>query len=292
MTGLTVLRADPDEAAPGPPFAAHIDGEVEVVRCGRLAEATEVLADTDVDCVVTEYDLPDGTGLELIRHVRDRAPDTACILFTDADPGAVGGGPTAVTEYVAKGSPEAARRVAQLAGVAAERRTHTAYPLPETESDRLAALEQYDFDSAALRSALDRVTDLAARHFGVPIASVNVLTRDTQQFLACRGADWTETAREDAICTHAILSDGVTVIEDVAEDPRFADSDVLAEAGVRFYASAELTTEGDEPVGTLCVYDERPRTFTGEDEAHLELLAAEAMAWVEVHAREDREGTG
>jgi PAS domain S-box-containing protein len=40
--------------------------------------------DGSVDCVVAGYDLPDGTGLDLLRAVRRRAPDLPFILFTDA----------------------------------------------------------------------------------------------------------------------------------------------------------------------------------------------------------------
>lgn len=142
-----------------------------------------------------------------------------------------------------------------------ELRSHTAYPLPRNEDDRLAALESFALDSEALREALERVTDLPARHFDVQTASVNAIEERTQTFLVCHGADWTETSREDSICTYAIVDDDpVTVIEDTATDPRFEHNETLQELGIQFYAGADLTVDG-LTLGTLCVYDDEPRSF-------------------------------
>ncbi|WP_336337959.1 PAS domain S-box protein [Haloarcula brevis] len=59
-------------------------------ECDRLsadtvrtaAEAVAELADDAVDCLVTEYDLPDRDGVELLETVREDHPDLPVILYT------------------------------------------------------------------------------------------------------------------------------------------------------------------------------------------------------------------
>lgn len=279
-----VLYVDPDdETAHAVADGLRDAGHESVTLAASVEDAVSRLADYRVDCLVTEYALPDGTGLELVDRVRDVAPDTVCLLYTaaDADDIPTDGAAQVVDWYFKASTPPA--QLAAMVESAVSLRSHTAYPLPEDEGDRLAALETFDFDSEALGEALERITDLAARHFGVRTASVNAIEERTQTFLACHGADWSETAREDSICTYAIVDDDpVTVVEDTAADPRFEDNETLKELGIRFYAGADLTTDGFT-IGTLCVYDDVPRSFSDEDRDYLALLAEEAGHVLTIH---------
>lgn len=287
MSEITVLRVTPDDNT-GSNSEIIADGaEVSVIDRSTLTEAKEAVNDTDVDCLITEYDLPDGTGIDLIRYVRHADPDAGCILFTNADREII----TAetddriVAEYVDKDSPNAEERLADLVSVTARRRTQTSYPLPDNEPERLAALDRLDLDSPSLMRAVERVTDLAIEHFDVERAAVNVITERTQEVLTCRGADWTTIPREETICTHSILNDDVTVIKDTSTDPRFEDYENLAELDIRFYAGAPLTTDGGLPIGTFCIYAAEPRELSSEGEDYLRLLADETIHWIELHSR-------
>lgn len=241
----------------------------------------------DVDCVVTAADLPDGTGVDLVRRVRETAPDTGCVLYAAGDPDDPADVPQ--LDYVDRRGPDAAERLAEVVAVTARRRTHTAYPLPDAESDRLAALERLPLDAPSLARAFDRVTSLAAAHFGVDRAAVNVVDERSQQILSGRGLDEGTLPREETICTYTILDDDVTVVEDAATDPRFDRFEQLDEMDIRLYAGAPVTLEGDLPVGTLCIYDDAPGSLSEADRAFLGLLADEAAHWLDVHARLDAE---
>lgn len=285
MPDITVLCVDPGEPDGSTPVDDLAEeANVEVLERDTIAGAKETLAERPVDCLVTEYDLPDGTGMELISHVREVDPDTGCILCTDADRDLVAAETKTghVAEFVSKDAPTADTRIAQLVRTTAEHRSQTAYPLPQNEQERLEALETYDLDSELFLSAIQRIADLAAAHFDVSQSSVNIITERTQEFLACHGEDWESTSREKSVCAYTILSEGVTVVEDTQADPRFEGNEILDELGIRFYAGATLTTGEGLPIGTVCLYDEEVREFTDEDEEYLELLAAEAMDWIEV----------
>jgi len=284
---ITVLYVDPDATAGTSPLRELVaDPAIEVSRETSVADAVTVLESTAVDCVVTAYDLPDGTGVELVTALRAVAPDTGAVLVTDASPARVAAespdGP--LTEFVPGGVPDVGDRVVQLVKHTAANRSQTSYPLPPDERARLDALATIDLDDERLVRAVQRVSELAATHFAVPQSSVNIISERTQTFLASAGGEFEPTPREDSACTYTILDDGVSVIEDIAADPRFPDA-TADESGIRFYAGATLTTREGHPVGTLCVYDDEPRVFGEPDRAYLSLLAAEVMDWLEV-ARE------
>ena len=54
----------------------------EVVAAQNRAEAARALAGTPVDLVITDVRLPDGDGIEILRHVKSAAPDTVVIVMT------------------------------------------------------------------------------------------------------------------------------------------------------------------------------------------------------------------
>lgn len=294
MDDITVLCVTP-ETDDAPTSGRLADRPaVSVVERSSLSAAKDVLADGSVDCLVTAYDLPDGTGTDLIRLVREVDPDTGCILFTDADRERIAAGTDGplVAEYVDREGPEAVDRLAALATMTARRRTQAAYPLPDEESERLAAVARLTFDSPSLDRAFDRVTTLAAEHFDVERSAVNVVDEHTQEVLACHGADWTTIPREETICTYTILDEGVTVVEDTAADPRFEANEALDDLDIRFYAGAPLATDDGLPIGTLCIYAEEPRELSDAEAEYLRLLADEAIHWIELHARLSRSREG
>jgi CheY-like chemotaxis protein len=291
-----ILCVDPDETARGETVEtlrselSDLDAVFETAD--GLAAAGDALDADAFDCLVTEYDLADGTGFELIDHAQDRQPDVGCILYTDTDPDALDTSALrgAVTEYVGKESLFGQQRLAELVRTTVERRSQASYPLPQSEDERLAALQTYDLDDPSLQASLDRITDLAAAHFDVDIASINIINEHSQEFLACFGEtnEWDTMDREDSICTFTILEEDAMVVEDVTEDPRFESrSDALLDLGIRSYMGANLTTSNGLTIGPLCVYDDEPRSFSEADQGYLQDLAAVAMDLIELHSAVD-----
>ena len=256
-----------------------------VDSAGAAREALEEVG--PVDCLVTEYDLPDGSGLELVRETRAASPDTACVLYTDAgigemDTEAFG---EVIAEYVRKDDPGSADRLVEIVEHSLAFRSQTAYPLPDDEDARLATLSRYATDPAALSASLDRLTELAAAQFDVDSAAVGLVDSHEERFLSCHGADVDSLDREDTICTYAILEEGVTVVEDATADPRFSDNETLAAAEIRFYAGAPLTAPDGRAIGTFCLQDGESREFDGRDRELLSLFAGQTMEQLELRRR-------
>ena len=286
-----LLCVDSDAASRGATTESLRDAGFEVVGVGSAAAAREHV-DADLDALVTEQSLPDGTGLDLVREVRETVPDTPCVLFTgqsieEIDTGAFD---DLVVEYLPKDVPDAQAELVDLIEHSLSFRSQTAYPLPENEEARLAALERYAVDPDALGESFDRLTELATELFDVNAAAVGLIDAHEQRFLACHGISLDTMDREDTVCTYAILDDDVTVIEDVRADPRFEENEGLQASEIRFYASASRRTPEGEAIGTFCVYDDTPREFSARDRELLDLLGEEAMEQLTLRRRL-REGT-
>lgn len=54
----------------------------EVLTAPSFADAVEILKETQVDLVITDLRLPDGTGIDVITHVKKGTPDVEVILMT------------------------------------------------------------------------------------------------------------------------------------------------------------------------------------------------------------------
>jgi PAS domain S-box-containing protein len=81
---ISVLHVDdaPDFAELA---ATRLEAEgdrITVETATRADAALDRIADGDVDCVVSDYDMPGRNGLELLRAVRERHPGLPFILFT------------------------------------------------------------------------------------------------------------------------------------------------------------------------------------------------------------------
>lgn len=138
--------------------------------------------------------------------------------------------------------------------------------IPANEQDRLFQLRSAAILDTPPEERFDRVTRMARRIFGVPVALVSLVDENRQWFKSCFGLDVSETPREISFCGHAILEEQTFVIEDTLKDERFFDNPlVTGEPYIRFYAGQPLRPLSGQAMGTLCVIDRAPREFSAED---------------------------
>jgi len=137
--------------------------------------------------------------------------------------------------------------------------------IPQNEKNRIEVLRSLNILDTQPDERFDRLTRMAKRLFGVPIALVSLVDENRQWFKSCIGLNVRETSRDISFCGHAILGDGIFMIPDTTEDQRFADNPlVTGNPNIRFYAGCPLSLNGYK-LGTLCVIDQKPRSFEQED---------------------------
>ncbi|CAI1620089.1 PAS domain S-box protein [Serratia proteamaculans] len=136
---------------------------------------------------------------------------------------------------------------------------------PENETERLSVLHSLNVLDTNSVEKLDRVTRLAAKYFGVSIALISLIDRERQWFLSRSGLETRETPRNISFCGHAILQRDALVVPDTAVDPRFFDNPLVTGGPkIGFYAGQPLLSLDGLPLGTLCIIDSHPQSFSPE----------------------------
>lgn len=142
--------------------------------------------------------------------------------------------------------------------------------IPANEGLRLAAVGRYEILDTPRDGAFDRITDLAARIFEVPIATITIVDQDRIWFKSKYGIDAEQIDREPGLCASAVLTDQAWVVNDASIDPRSLENPLVrGDLGLRFYAGAPLKTADGYNLGTINIIDTKPRELT---EGQVEIL--------------------
>ncbi len=154
-----------------------------------------------------------------------------------------------------------------------------------SETNRLQALRDFQILDTGAEPAFDRLTHIAAAHYGVPIALVSLVDESRQWFKSRLGLDVCETSRAISFCTHAIRSDDPLIVNDASAHPAFAGNPlVTGPPHIRFYAGAPLVAESGARLGTLCIIDHAPRPDFSRSDADV-LMALAALVIDEMELR-------
>jgi len=156
-------------------------------------------------------------------------------------------------------------------------------PVPDNETERLAALKEYRILDTDAEQAYDDITALAAHVCDVPIAMVSLVDKSRQWFKSRMGLSKQETPRDVAFCAHAILQTEPLIVRDALKDARFVDSTLVTRAPhIRFYAGFPLANPEGYTLGTLCAIDRKPRQLSPRQKSAMQALARQVMALLEL----------
>jgi two-component system cell cycle sensor histidine kinase/response regulator CckA len=155
--------------------------------------------------------------------------------------------------------------------------------------DRLAAVRRTALLDTPPEEGFDRLTRMAARLLGAPVALITLVTDDRQFFKSATGlpepwATRRATPLAYSICRHVVETEAPLVVEDVRRHPLLRSSLAARELGWISYAGVPLVTGQGFTLGALSVIDAVPRLWSERDIALLEDLAASAVTEIELRA--------
>lgn len=155
--------------------------------------------------------------------------------------------------------------------------------MPVNEKQRIESLRKYDVLDTPPDGSFDRITKLASTIFRVPIAIISLVDTDRIWFKSHYGLTVNQINRDPGLCASAILSNDPYVVENAIDDPRtLANPLVAGDFGLRFYAAAPLQTDDNYNLGTLCILDKEPRTFSESEKEILKQLSEIVMDEMEM----------
>jgi GAF domain-containing protein len=142
---------------------------------------------------------------------------------------------------------------------------------------RMLSIKRFGLLTAGDEERFDRIVRRAQETFDTSAASIALIT-ENQQILKSFVGPLTRTLdRRHTFCNLTIQGEDLLIIPDTLEDPRFNTSPlVVGDPRIRFYAGCPLRGPAGWIIGTLCVIDQAPRTFTIENQQALRALALNA----------------
>ncbi|MEC5198933.1 GAF domain-containing protein [Arthrobacter sp. PL16] len=153
----------------------------------------------------------------------------------------------------------------------------------DAEFRRCQALYESGLLDTGSEDRFDRIIAQARNHFGVSSASMALITESSQIIKSVVGPIGQDLPRSLALCAKTIERDRTLVITDASTHPDWRNHPLVTGGPeVRFYAGHPLSTADGWRIGTLCLIDDQPRSFTEDDERELRILAHKAQAefWV------------
>ncbi|MEM5566238.1 GAF domain-containing sensor histidine kinase [Psychroserpens sp. AS72] len=159
--------------------------------------------------------------------------------------------------------------------------------LPTNELQRLEAVKSYSILDTLPESDYDNITKLIASICDVPISLITVLDENRNFFKSHFGIPFSESPRDISFCGHAILQDDILIIPDARLDERFIDNPLIKDFNAIFYAGMPLVNPDGYQLGSLCVFDHKPRVLTTNQIDALKILSQQVVNLFELRTKNE-----
>ncbi len=159
------------------------------------------------------------------------------------------------------------------------------------EAERLKSLSQYEILDTLPDPALDEITRLAANFCRAPFAYISFIDGSRIWYKSRIGFLSRQQPRASSACQYTILEPHAAVIDDAAQDYRFAPSGIPLAAAThcRSYAAAPLLAPSGAVLGTLAVCSPEPHVFTRDHARTLEVLARQVITRLELYTKTNQQ---
>lgn len=133
--------------------------------------------------------------------------------------------------------------------------------IASTATLKLARLHALDSFYTPMEERFERITRLAKRALGVPIAAITVVEGQRQWFKSVLGWRVLELPMSRSLCERVVQTSTQVIVNNTLHDTDFAEHPlVVGKEKFRFYAGYPLKDSNGNTVGTLCAFAFQPRT--------------------------------
>ena len=151
--------------------------------------------------------------------------------------------------------------------------------------ERLQALHSTALLESAPEAAFDRLTAMTCRLLKASVALISLVDAERQFFKSAHGlcepwATQQGTPLSHSFCQYVVTSNAPLIVEDAREHPLLHNNLAISDLNVIAYLGVPLRTSEGYNLGSLCVIDDKPRTWSSEDLQTLTDLAELVMKLV------------
>lgn len=170
---------------------------------------------------------------------------------------------------------EIAERTAPLLNASRLGGSHVIHDAVKSEPLRQDNVRKLTVFHSPPEARFDRIVEQARTHLNTSGAALGFIDGDTIWFKSAIGATLPDIAVEESFTRASLSERGAFIVPDAQADPRFRNLvHVVGEPWVRFWAGFPIEDAEGVRVGTLSVFDPKPRTSTADrDRAVLRQLA-------------------
>lgn len=165
-------------------------------------------------------------------------------------------------------------------------------PVPPavTNPARLTRLQSLHLLDSPAEVAFDRLTRLASQIIDAPVSLVSLVDADRQFFKSAFGLPepWLtarQTPLSHSFCQYVVATGDPLVVRDAREHPVLKDNLAVPDLNVIAYLGIPLTTSDQVELGSFCVIDSKPRTWTPREIEIVRELALSVMTEIELRAQ-------
>jgi len=149
---------------------------------------------------------------------------------------------------------------------------------------RLRALASCELIDPGAEEVFDRLTRIASRLLGVPVAVISVVDGEREFCKSAVGMEPTQVPLTLSFCRRVVSDAAPLVVTDARTDPRLRESPAIGELGVVSYCGVPLTDAAGQTLGAFCVIDHAPRVWSDSDVELLTELTRGVMTELELRA--------
>jgi PAS domain S-box-containing protein len=280
---ITVLHVDDDRSVAEltATYLERADDRIQVRVETDPAEALETVSHTDIDCLVSDYQMPGMDGVELLEAVREECPDLPFILYTnrgseEVASEAIGAG---ATDYFQKGGGRERYELLANRIVNAVERYRSKRHAAELERVRtlLRRIDRSLVRASSESEIESEVCSILADADPYVFAWIGHVDPAEDRIEPSASAGIDNAYLDDITITvdrsetglgpggRAVRNRSVEVSQDVRDDPTFEPwQEAVAEKGVRSVAAVPIEHE-DDLFGVLVVEAERVHAFDDDE---------------------------
>lgn len=278
-------------------FLQRYDGRFTVETTVNTDDALRKLNETPFDCVVSDYDMSQQNGLDLLKSVRETYPDLPFILFTgkgseEIASDAISAG---VSDYLQKGT--GTERYSLLANrienLVTQHRAQTRLKSRVEQQQCVADLGQTALGTTSLTTVFDQAVTHVSEMFNADYAKLLEYRSKHDDLIVRAVTGWeNDIVDEETIGTgpdsqagYTLQSECPVIVHQLQNEQRFQGSHLLREYGVVSGISVIVGSPND-PWGVLEIHTTTETVFTDDDITFVQNIANAVANAATRHARE------